>query len=154
MKGIVSAMAVNPTGGGVLAAGTFTRQIGLYGSNGCGESLGTFSIARTEADRDIGGQGVTQLLWSPCGRYLYIAERRSDGVLVYDIRVTGQLLGWLRGRSAKTNQRMKIDLVADADGHAIWAGGNDGFVRGWDNPIYTAGAKEPDWEWKVHKGMI
>ena len=157
MKGIVSALAVNPAGDGFLAAGTFTRHVGLYAANGCGESLGTFSLRRAEdVNREIGGQGVTQLLWSPCGRYLYIAERRSDGVMIYDIRVMGQLLGWLRGRDAKTNQRMRMDLVsvpgADGQGHEIWAGGNDGFMRGWSNPMNTMGPKDPDWEWKVHDG--
>lgn len=155
MKGIVSAMAINPTGDGILAAGTFTRHIGLYGSNGSGELLGTFSIAKTEANRAIGGKGVTQLLWSPCGRYLYIAERKSDGVLVYDIRVTGQMLGWLQGRKALTNQRMKIDVVPSGkDGaHEIWAGGTDGFLRGWKDPVYSAGGQDPDWQFKVHDGL-
>lgn len=156
MKGIVSAMAINPAGDGILAAGTFTRQIGLYGSNGSGEMLGTFSIAKTEADRDIGGRGVTQFLWSPCGRYLYIAERKSDGVLVYDIRVTGQLLGWLRGRKALTNQRMKVDLTSSTedDSHEIWAGGADGFMRVWRNPMYSTGPQDPSWEWQVHDDSV
>ncbi|KAL2847688.1 WD40-repeat-containing domain protein [Aspergillus pseudodeflectus] len=152
MKGIISAMALNPDQGGILAAGTFSRNVGLYDSNGSGQSLGTFSVSRTEADRHIGGGGVTQLLWSPCGRYLYIAERKSDGVLVYDIRVTGQLLGWLQGRRALTNQRMEIDLVSTAQGssHEIWAGGTDGFMRLWQDPAYTAGGQDPGWEWRVN----
>ncbi|RAL15757.1 uncharacterized protein BO97DRAFT_458640 [Aspergillus homomorphus CBS 101889] len=156
MKGIVSAMAVDPTAQGILAAGTFTRHIGLYDSHGSGQSLGTFSIAKTEADPHIGGRGVTQLLWSPCGRYLYVAERKSDGVLVYDIRVTGQLLGWLQGRKALTNQRMKIDVVAADQGgsHEIWAGGTDGCMRVWRNPTHTPGAQEPQWEWKVHEESV
>ncbi|KAL4902972.1 hypothetical protein BDW74DRAFT_169229 [Aspergillus multicolor] len=156
MKGIVSALALSPNEGGILAAGTFSRNIGLYDSNGTGQSLGTFSISKTEADRHIGGGGVTQLLWSPCGRYLYIAERKSDGVLIYDIRVTGQLLGWLRGRNAFTNQRMKIDLVATGDGrgHEIWAGGTDGVVRSWRDPVHTVGAQDPTWEWKVHADSL
>ncbi|KAJ5184137.1 hypothetical protein N7492_001753 [Penicillium capsulatum] len=156
MKGIVSAMAINPTGDGVLAAATFTRKVGLYSSNGSGELLGTFSIANTDANQAIGGRGVTQLLWSPCGRYLYIAERQSDGVLVYDIRVTGQMLGWLQGRKAVTNQRMKIDVVSSGgDGaHEIWAGGTDGFLRGWKDPVYSAGGQDPDWEFKIHDGLL
>lgn len=155
MKGIVSALAVSPTGDGILAAGTFTRQVGLYNSNGSGELLGTFSIAKTEANRVIGGKGITQLAWSPCGRYLYIAERKSDGVLVYDVRVTGQMLGYLRGRKAMTNQRMSIDVVAaGVDGaHEVWAGGSDGFMRGWKNPMYAAGGQDPEWELKVHDGQ-
>ncbi|KAL2010995.1 hypothetical protein VTN00DRAFT_3713 [Thermoascus crustaceus] len=154
MKGIVSAMAINPSGDGVLAAGTFTRCIALYSSNGSGELIGTFTVAKTEADRRIGGKGVTQLLWSPCGRYLYIVERKSHGVLIYDIRVTGQLLGWLQGRKAFTNQRMKVDVIPTGEGgsHEIWAGGTDGAMRVWRNPAHSIGAKEPDWEWKVHDG--
>ncbi|KAJ5195803.1 hypothetical protein N7449_006282 [Penicillium cf. viridicatum] len=156
MKGIVSALALNPSGDGILAAGTFTRHVGLYSSNGSGELLGTFSVAKTNANRDIGGRGVTQLVWSPCGRYLYVAERKSDGILVYDVRVTGQLLGHLRGRKAHTNQRMKIDVVSSGlDGsHEIWAGGTDGFMRVWRSPEHCAGGKDPDWEFKVHDDAV
>lgn len=155
MKGIVSAMAVNPSGDGILAAGTFTRQVGLYSSNGSGELLGTFSIAKTEANREIGGKGITQLLWSPCGRYLYIAERQSDGILVYDIRGTGQMLGYLRGRKALTNQRMRVDVVpvGSEGSHELWAGGGDGFIRVWKNPPHTVGAQDPHWEFKAHDGL-
>ncbi|KAL4921415.1 WD40-repeat-containing domain protein [Aspergillus aurantiobrunneus] len=156
MKGIVSAMALSPTEDGILAAGTFSRSVGLYDTNGTGQSLGTFNVSKTEADRCIGGCGITQLLWSPCGRYLYIAERKSDGVLVYDIRVTGQLLGWLEGRNALTNQRMKIDLVSTGQGnsHGIWAGDTDGLMKLWQNPTHAAGAQEPTWEWKVHNNSL
>ncbi|KAE8414035.1 WD40-repeat-containing domain protein [Aspergillus pseudocaelatus] len=156
MKGIISAMAINPTGDGILAAGTFSRQVGLYDSNGTGQSLGTFSIAKTDASRRIGGRGITQILWSPCGRYLYIAERKSDGVMIYDIRVTGQLLGWLEGRKAITNQRMKVDIVSTNQGisHEIWAGGTDGFMRVWRDPTHTAGGQEPVWEWKIHDDSV
>ncbi|KAL4923940.1 uncharacterized protein BDV17DRAFT_225330 [Aspergillus undulatus] len=156
MKGIVSALALSPNRDGILAAGTFSRNVGLYDSNGSGQSLGTFNVSKTEADRHIGGCGITQLLWSSCGRYLYIAERKSDGVLVYDIRVTGQLLGWLQGRKALTNQRMKIDLLqTEQNGaHEIWAGGTDGTMRLWQSPTHTAGAQDPTWQWKVHDDSL
>lgn len=154
MKGIVSALAMNPGGDGILAAGTFTRNVALYASRGSGDLIGTFNIARTEADRHIGGKGITQLLWSPCGRYLYIVERRSLGMLVYDIRVTGQLLGWLQGREAVSNQRMKADVIAigESGSHEIWAGGTDGITRVWKNPFETVGAQDPDLQFKVHDG--
>ncbi|KAL1987855.1 hypothetical protein VTN96DRAFT_2258 [Rasamsonia emersonii] len=156
MKGIVSAMAMNPNEDGILAAGTFTRNIALYDSRGCGELIGTFSIAKSEADRHIGGKGITQLLWSPCGRYLYVAERKSQGMLVYDIRVTGQLLGWLQGRRAISNQRLKADIIpiGETESHEVWAGGTDGVTRVWRNPFATVGQKEPDWEFKVHDDSV
>ncbi|KAE8555628.1 hypothetical protein EYB25_000326 [Talaromyces marneffei] len=156
MKGIVSALAMNPAQDGILAAGTFTRNIALYGARGSGELIGTFSIAKTEADSHIGGTGITQLLWSPCGRYLYVVERKSQGTLVYDIRVTGQLLGWLEGREAMSNQRMNVDVIAadGEDSHEVWAGGTDGIVRMWKNPHTTVGGHQPDFSSKIHDDPI
>lgn len=154
MKGIVSALAMNPDQDGILAAGTFTRNIALYGSRGSGELIGTFSIAKSHADGHIGGTGITQLMWSPCGRYLYVAERKSGGILVYDIRVSGQLLGWLEGRNANTNQRMNADVVSVGSGSSqeVWAGGIDGVVRMWRNPHTMIGGSEPDFAIKAHNG--
>ncbi|KAK2754779.1 hypothetical protein FQN54_006672 [Arachnomyces sp. PD_36] len=152
MKGIVSALSISSDGSGILAAGTFTRHVGLYGSNGSGDCIATFSVAGTEAQSHIGGGGVTQVLWSPCGRYLYVIERKSDGVLVYDIRVTGQLVGWLEGRKAETNQRLKADVVATGEEgtHELWAGGTDGSMRVWKDPPSSIDGKCPDFEWSIH----
>lgn len=156
MKGIVSALSISPDGSGVLAAGTFTRHIGLYGSNGSGDCIATFSVGGTEAQRHIGGKGITQVLWSRCGRYMYVVERKSDGVLVYDIRVTGQLIGWLEGRKARTNQRLKADVVATGEegAHELWAGGTDGVMRVWKDPPSSIDGKSPTWEWSIHDGEI
>jgi WD40 repeat protein len=155
MRGIVSAMSVDPHTR-VLAAGTFGRQVGLYDAVGQGECVGVFSVTGTEADLSIGGSGITQVSWSPCGRYLYIAERKSDGVVLYDIRKTGQLLGWLTGRAAQTNQRLAIDVVpTDSDsGHEIWAGGMDGYVRMWKNPHEKEAAIPPTYDFKAHNGTF
>ncbi|EAS28464.3 uncharacterized protein CIMG_09668 [Coccidioides immitis RS] len=156
MKGIISTLAENPSGDGIVAAGTFTRHIGLYASHGSGDTIATFSVAGTEAERRVGGKGVTQVLWSPCGRYLYVAERKSDGMLIYDIRVTGQLVGWLKGRQAMTNQRLNIDVVSSgADGsHEIWAGGTDGYIRMWESPTVVGGEVQPTWEKRIHDDPV
>lgn len=154
MKGIVSSMALSPTGDGILAAGTYTRHIGLYSSNGSGDLLGTFPVAGTIADRRIGGSGITQTLWSPCGRYLYVVERRSRGIIIYDIRVTGQLLGWLEGRKAMTPQRLSVDVIPPTETSPceIWAGGTDGEVTVWSRPELSVDGKPPDWSMKLHDG--
>ncbi|KAJ9646048.1 hypothetical protein H2204_000710 [Knufia peltigerae] len=99
MRGLVSTLAVDSSSG-LLAAGTFGRQIGLYASMGQGECVGVFSVKDTAADDQIGGSGITQVAWSRDGRYLYISERKSDGVIIYDIRNTGQLLSWLTKKVA------------------------------------------------------
>lgn len=156
MTGILSALAVEDKSG-ILAAGTFTRQVGLYDSRGQGDCAGVFSVKGTEADREIGGSGVTQVIWSSCGRYLYIVERKSDGVMIYDIRKTGQLLGWLEGRKAMTNQRLGVSLLTlnlHTDHQEVWAGGTDGKIRAWWNPHETEGPQTVTSEWPGHKGSF
>ena len=149
MKGIVSALSTSTEG--ILAAGTLTRNIGLYADEGRGDLISVFSVASD--DEELRGTGVTQVAWSPCGRYLYVAERKSDGVLVYDVRVAGRRLGWLKGRRAVTTQRMGIDVVPTPTGNEVWAGGTDGTVRGWQNSWQREGVQDPFFEWVAHDGM-
>jgi telomerase Cajal body protein 1 len=152
LRGIVSALAVEP-GSRILAAGTFSRQIGLYEAEGMGSCTGAFSIAGNDADSQIGGGGVTQLSWSPCGKYLYIGERKSDGLMVYDIRNTGQLLSWCVGRKALTNQRLGYDITTLNEGnYEVWAGGLDGEVRTWSGVHLKEGTVKPDSAHAVHTG--
>lgn len=151
MRGIVSALDISCEG--YLAAGTFARNVALFGDEGRGECFSCFSVAGfRDEDEKIGGSGITQVKWSPCGRYLYVAERKSDGVLVYDIRVAGKRLGWLAGRKANTNQRMGMDVIATAEGHEVWAGGTDGKVRVWTNATDAEGEQGPGFEWQAHEG--
>ncbi len=176
MKGIVSALGISSEG--ILAAGTFTRFVGLYDQEGSGDCIAVFSLGNNDNKGNLGrkeddvGAGVTQVLWSPCGRYLYVAERKSDRVLVYDVRVTGRRLASLIGRRAGTNQRLGVEVVQVSAGsnnggmmglegggsggsspHEIWAGGMDGVVRVWRGPPRDEGDVAPTWEWKVHDGM-
>ncbi|KAJ9493806.1 hypothetical protein H2202_010734 [Exophiala xenobiotica] len=155
MRGIVSALAMDNSTG-VLAAGTYGRQVGLYNAMGQAECVGVFSVQGTAADTHIGGGGITQVTWSQDGRYLYITERKSHGVVIYDIRKTGQLLAWLEGRKAQTNQRLAIDLVTSNDqgGQEVWAGGLDGYVRVWRDPHQQEGSVSPAFEFKAHDDAI
>ncbi|KAL9080377.1 MAG: hypothetical protein Q9157_000833 [Trypethelium eluteriae] len=118
---------------------------------GIGEAIATFSIASD--DEELTGRGVTQVLWSPCGQYLYIAERMSDIVQIYDVRMFRRL-GYLKGRQAMTNQRMCIDLryTSLANGYEIWAGGKDGVVRAWLKSEQAADGQGPSFEWPAHIG--
>ena len=154
LRGLISALDVDPQYN-VLAAGTLSRQIGLYDAAGQGECVGVFSVKGTEADLSISGGGVTQVCWSKCGRYLYIVERKSNGVMIYDIRNTGQLLSWVTNRNAMTNQRMEIELAINPDtGYQdIWAGGIDGVMRTWEAPHLKEGSVQPTSLLKVHEGM-
>lgn len=160
MRGIVSALGLQPTpvedtGQGILAAGTWTRSVGLYDIGGLGGTVATWSVAHAaDVEASIGGTGVTQTLWSSCGRYLYVAERQSDGVLVYDVRVTGKLVAWLTGRCAETNQRLGVDVFEGSNGPEIWCGGTDGVVRIWEGVGLREGEQRCTSSWKAHDDSI
>ncbi|KAE8448672.1 hypothetical protein EG329_009098 [Mollisiaceae sp. DMI_Dod_QoI] len=154
IRGIVSALSLQSSedGTGMLAAGTWTRSVGLYDAGGMGGTVSVWNIAEA-ADQiaGIGGTGITQTVWSHCGRYLCVVERRSQGVLVYDVRVTGKLVAWLEGRGADTNQRLSVDVFAGENGMEVWAGGVDGFIRVWEGAGMNEGAQKRTWEWRAHE---
>lgn len=150
MKGIVSALGMNLDG--ILAAGTFSRWVGLYDGYGRGGTRGVFEIRGSEyvTRDDWAGTGVTQLCWSTCGRYLCVVERESDGTGVWDVRVSGRRLSWLQGRRGMTNQRLEAGLF----GREFWAGGTDGCVRIWEGLGKNEGDVDPAWQFRAHEGIF
>jgi WD40 repeat protein len=171
MRGIVSCLSLqsqqSSSNSSLLAAGTWTRWIGLYDAGGLGGTVANWSVASAaDSSAKISGAGVSQTLWSPCGRYLFVVERKSRGVLIYDIRVTGRLVGWLEGRAAETNQRLGVDVFGVSRGDTeganeteIWAGGVDGVVRVWkwkgvgDEGDIEVGLT-PEKEWQAHESAV
>ncbi|KAI0456639.1 hypothetical protein F5B21DRAFT_467376 [Xylaria acuta] len=180
MRGTVSALGGQPmdtgTGASLVAAGTWTRWIGLYDFAQAGECVATWSIAaavretatdeKTNGSRrggqresldSIGGDGITQTTWSPCGRYLLICERKSRGALIYDVRVTGKLLGYLTGRDALGNQRVACDIFPGTDedgGFEVWSGTSNGIVKVWEGVGSLEGPHAPAWEWAAHRSTV
>ncbi|KAL8796188.1 MAG: hypothetical protein Q9195_001521 [Heterodermia aff. obscurata] len=153
IKGIVSALGMSADG--VLAAGTFTRSVGLYDDHGNGGTVAVFPLQsdhdRESAEEGVGrGAGITQLLWSECSRYLCVVERGSDGVGVWDIRGAGRRLAWLRGRKACTPQRLSAEVV----GHEVWAGGTDGCVRVWEGLGTGEGIVDSVWQFRAHDDAV
>lgn len=150
MKGIVSALGMSPDG--ILAAGTFSRWIGLYDGYGRGGTRGIFETTESDGvgrgNRD--GAGITQLNWSDCGNYLCVAERESNGIGVWDIRGSGRRLAWLQGRAARTNQRLGVEVM----GGEVWAGGIDGIIRIWEGLGQREGDLDPAWQFHAHDGIF
>ncbi|EFX05954.1 WD repeat-containing protein [Grosmannia clavigera kw1407] len=190
MRGTVAALSgsIGPgPGPGLVAAGTWTRWIGLYDlARAGGECVATWSVARassrasSRADSQpgvdsIGGGGILQTLWSPCGRYLVVNERRSRGLLVYDVRGSGELLCCLTGRPAETNQRLSCDVYMSASapnnssvegkvtdgsnnngssGFEVWAGTQNGTTVVWEGIGRCGGNIEPSWSWMAHSSAV
>ncbi|KUI68777.1 Telomerase Cajal body protein 1 [Cytospora mali] len=162
---------------GLLAGGTWTRWVGLYDFARGGERTATWSIAQAAESviiedpppdsglppiprhrhnsrgvspiKGIGGEGINQTAWSPDGRYLLINERQSTGVLIYDVRVTNKLLGFLAGRDALTHQRLDLTVYPESEGTGgfeVWAGTRDGTVKVWQGVGNTEGCQWPAWD--------
>ncbi|GAO46310.1 WD40 repeat-like protein [Saitoella complicata NRRL Y-17804] len=127
-QGVISALAIAPSSPSLLAAGSYSRTVGLYDISAPPRSS---CVAVYPVESKSGG--VTQVVWSTCGRYLYVVSRRSDGIEVWDIRGTGEVLGSLRGRNAFTNQRISIDI--SPDGRSLLSGSVDGKMREWNAVI-------------------
>ncbi|KAI0132608.1 hypothetical protein BJ170DRAFT_680490 [Xylariales sp. AK1849] len=170
MRGTVSTLSAavpHQSYGSLVAAGTWTRWVGLYDFTQAGECTATWSIESAARDLatqsgggiggGIGGDGITQTIWSPCGRYLLISERKSKGILVYDVRVTGKLLGWLEGREALGNQRISCDVFPQQEGSGgfeVWSGTTSGTNKVWEGVGQHEGGQEPAWEWQPHKSAV
>ncbi|RFU75906.1 wd repeat-containing 79 [Trichoderma arundinaceum] len=162
MKGTVAALAASPPAdvnghGSILAAGTWTRWMGTYDLHRTDRVVANWSIA--DADQksfrvSLGGQGIVQTAWSPCGRYLVVNERQADGLLVYDIRGTGQLLAVLKGRTSTTQQRLHFDIFPGETGFEVWAGTQAGSVAVWEGVGMQNDVVEPAWAWKAHDSPI
>jgi telomerase Cajal body protein 1 len=173
MRGMVSALSMQndenyvPTG--LLAAGTWTRWVGLYDFARGGECVANWSVAdaatsaaiqditpgspqRPAARGGIGGAGITQTVWSPEGRYLLVNERQSSGVLIYDVRVTNKVLGFLAGRDALTHQKLDLTVYPDSEGiggFEVWAGTRDGTVKVWQGVSNDEGCIWPSWDFST-----
>jgi hypothetical protein len=148
----------------------------LYDFAQAGECVSTWSIAGAVKDTaanengngirasdesgdldGIGGDGITQTVWSPCGRYLILCERKSRGALVYDVRVTGKCLAYLTGRDALGNQRVACDVFPGTDersGFEVWSGTSSGTVKVWEGVGSLEGPHAPTWVWDAHQSTV
>ncbi|KXT07915.1 hypothetical protein AC579_3249 [Pseudocercospora musae] len=144
-KAFVSAMSISREG--ILALGTTQREVALYEHDGLGSWASTFGVGGL-------GTGVSDLKWSPDGTYLLVSERQSDCIQVFDIRSAQQKVVDLVGRNAVTSQPLYLDVIHTASGYELWTGGNDGQVRMWSNPGYSAGEHPPDAELHLHDAPV
>ncbi|KAI8918189.1 WD40-repeat-containing domain protein [Powellomyces hirtus] len=119
-KGLISSIAFNPDQSGMYAAGSYTGSIGLYDERN-DELLCQM--------RDTDGRGITQVEFSRDGSYLFSASRKSDKLLAWDIRNTGDILATYP-RLGNTNQRISFSL--DPSGRYLSTGDQTGDVLIYD----------------------
>ena len=150
-RGLISAIDIS-TQTGILAVGSFTRFIGLYANQGFEDTRCPYTSFSLPKHTDLGferqgmvGTGITQVMFSPCGRYLYVVERRAEVIWMYDVAgmVSAMPVAWLGPRPCEGSMKMRFDISGDEGGHYVWSGGADGKVRMWEAPYRFKGEVQP-----------
>ncbi|CAH0520494.1 unnamed protein product [Peronospora belbahrii] len=99
-RGLISTIHFNPDHSNIYAAGSYAGTTCVYTEDEGEELL---------ALRDHEGRGITQVRFSPCGRFLFTAARHDARIHCWDIRATNEILHTFN-RVADTNQRIEFDL--------------------------------------------
>ncbi|KAG7498140.1 telomerase Cajal body protein 1 [Solea senegalensis] len=118
-SGIISCFGFSPCQS-VYACGSYSRCAGLYS---CQDGT-PLALLPT---RHHGG--LTHLLFSPDGYYLYTGGRKDPEILCWDLREPGKVVFSLK-RNVATNQRIYFDL--DLSGRYLLSGDTEGVVTVWD----------------------
>jgi WD40 repeat protein len=119
-RGIISSLHFNPDHSKIYAAGSYAGTTCVYTEDEGEELL---------ALRDHDGKGITQVRFSPCGRFLFTAARRDARIHCWDIRNSTQIVQTFH-RIADTNQRVEFDL--HCGGRWLATGSQDGKVLLYD----------------------
>lgn len=118
-SGIISCFGFSPCQS-VYACGSYSRCAGLY-------SCQDGTLLALLPTRHHGG--LTHLLFSPDGNYLYTGGRKDPEILCWDLREPGRVVFSLK-RNVATNQRIYFDL--DQSGRYLLSGDTEGVVSVWD----------------------
>lgn len=118
-SGIISCFGFSPCQS-VYACGSYSRCAGLY-------SCQDGTLLALLPTRHHGG--LTHLLFSPDGNYLYTGGRKDPEILCWDLREPGNVVFSLK-RNVSTNQRIYFDL--DPSGRYLLSGDTEGVVSVWD----------------------
>ncbi|XP_056156484.1 telomerase Cajal body protein 1 [Lampris incognitus] len=141
-SGIISCFAFSPCLS-VYACGSYSRSAGLY-------SCQDGSLLALLPTRHRGG--LTHLLFSPDGNYLYTGGRKDPEILCWDLREPGKVVFSLQ-RKVATNQRIYFDL--DLSGRYLLSGDTEGMVSLWDTQTAPPDGNEdllqPQAQFQAHR---
>jgi hypothetical protein len=119
LRGILSTIAVDLSGSGMYAVGSYSGATGVYAEEG-GELV--FLLGGHTA-------GVTHVAYSPDGRTLVTGSRRDGRLLCWDVRLTGKPLRACE-RLARSNQRILFTI--DRTSRWLVTGSQDGRALAFD----------------------
>lgn len=129
VSGIVSCLSFSPSGA-LYACGSYSRSVAIYS---CQDGTPVAVLPTRHQG------GLTHLMFSPDGNFLYTGGRKDPEILCWDLRDPGEVLFSLK-RNVATNQRIYFDL--DPSGQFLLSGDTDGLVSVWDTQRAPCGSSE------------
>lgn len=128
-SGIVSSIAFSPSENGLLAIGSYSQTTAVYAE----DNMELLYVLHGQVG------GVTQVLFSKDGNYIYTGGRKDPYILCWDIRNTAGIIYKLYRSAEHTNQRISFDI--EPCGRHLGTGGQDGLVHIYDlqSGQWTAG---------------
>uniref|UniRef100_A0A0N4ZEV6 WD repeat-containing protein 79 n=1 Tax=Parastrongyloides trichosuri TaxID=131310 RepID=A0A0N4ZEV6_PARTI len=115
-KGCFTCIRMNPSDNNIFAGATTGNNIGIYSLN----------------DKDyqslIGHElnGVTWMVYSPDGQYIFIGGKKNEGIICYDTRMMGIKLYDI-ARHSTSNQRIEFEI--DSSGSYLFSGSTFGTLN-------------------------
>lgn len=94
--------------------------------------------------------GVTQLLWSLNGRFLYVVQRQSAEIPVLDVRMGLAQVATLSNYKGKTNQRLNACLGRSHNSGYLFTGSTDGTVCRYDDKALMGMDCDAPESWRAH----
>ncbi|EIE24132.1 WD40 repeat-like protein, partial [Coccomyxa subellipsoidea C-169] len=98
--GIVSCMASNEDGSGMMAAGAYSGDAAVMDER-TGELLYVLQGQKG---------GITQVQFSRDGNFLYTGARRDPDIFCWDVRFTSDVIYRMQRETVATNQRVQFDI--------------------------------------------
>ncbi|OAV96126.1 hypothetical protein PTTG_02147 [Puccinia triticina 1-1 BBBD Race 1] len=140
-KGIISALALDPSQQGLLAAGSYSGQIALHDTK-------SSEIAPALVFNTTETTGVTQVKFHPQNdQVMFSASRKSNQILCWDLRY-GATTFHSFNRPGRTNQKIQFDT--DWAGTNLITGATDGKIR-----FYSLmDVNQPAQEFQIHSDTI
>ncbi|KAK9906702.1 hypothetical protein WJX75_006470 [Coccomyxa subellipsoidea] len=120
LQGIVSCMASNEDGSGMMAAGAYSGDAAVMDER-TGELLYVLQGQKG---------GITQVQFSRDGNFLYTGARRDPDIFCWDVRFTSDVMYRMQRETVATNQRIQFDI--EPCGRHLATGGTDGKVLVFD----------------------
>lgn len=117
---------------GIISSISFSPQNGMLAVGSYSQTTAVYAESNMEPLYVLHGQlgGVTQVLFSKDGNYLYTGGRKDPYILCWDIRKTVEIVYKLYRSADTTNQRIYFDI--EPCGRHLATGGQDGMVHVYD----------------------